>query len=130
METSVRLARPEEGPGTAGTRAPVLEPRAAAVDLQDAFRRLARALRPGDASTQDDLAQEMSLAALECAKPHTESYFLQLGVSRALNYLRWWDEPLCVPLQKKHEEIAAPEPQERPCVERCRKALEPLTGAA
>jgi|GEM_PF-4573151 len=76
------------------TSAPRLEPRAASVELQSEFQRMARLISPKDRSTQDDLVQEMTLAALECGKPNTRSYYLQLGVSRALNYLRWWTRPM------------------------------------
>src|SRR5262249_15013977 len=70
----------------------LLAPREAAVALQPDFRALARLLSRRDRSTRDDLVQEMSLAALECAESHTRSFFLRLGFSRALNYLRWWNK--------------------------------------
>ncbi|MCY3018224.1 MAG: hypothetical protein NTW87_04225 [Planctomycetota bacterium] len=106
------------------TRMPLLEARAAAVELQDTFRLLARALRPGDNSTQDDLVQEMCLGALKCSDAlHTRSYFLQLGVARALNYLRWWDEPLTGPLDAESDEPAAREKIAGPAKERCLEAV-------
>ena len=111
----------------AETETELLEPRDAAVKLLDRFRRFARLLTPGDKSTQDDLTQEMALGALRCKLPHTRSYFVQLGVGRALNYLRWWEQPLCVPLHTitEDEEPAAPEPVESEALERCEDALQP-----
>jgi hypothetical protein len=104
-------------------RTTLLMPRQAAVELQDTFRWLARALRPGDKSTQDDLVQEMSLGALNCGEPHTRSYFLQRGVSRAVDYLRWWDEPLTGPLEAESEELAAREKTADPATERCEESV-------
>ena len=72
----------------------VLEPRKAAVELLNEFRRLAAALSPRDRSTQDDLLQEMCLAALECSQPNQRSYYLWLAGWRAKDYLRWWLTPI------------------------------------
>ncbi len=71
-----------------------LHPRQAAVELQPDFRSIARQLCPGDLSTQDDLVQEMSLAALLCREPQTRSMFRWLAGWRAVDYLRWWTLPL------------------------------------
>ena len=84
----------------------LLDPRAAAVDLLDDFQRLAAALSPRDSSTQDDLVQEMCLAALECTQPNQRSYYLWLAGWRAKDYLRWWLTPM-----KRNE---ATEPEREP----------------
>lgn len=72
----------------------LLEPRMAAVELLTEFKRLATALSPHDRSTQDDLLQEMCLAALECSQPNQRSYYLWLAGWRAKDYLRWWLTPI------------------------------------
>lgn len=73
---------------------PLVEPRAAAVELLGEFKYIAAALSPRDKSTQDDLVQEMCLAALECAQPNRLSYYLWLAGWRAKDYLRWWLTPM------------------------------------
>lgn len=114
----------EDAAGPEPIGAPLIAPQDAAVNLRERFRSLARTLRPGDESTQDDLVQEASLAVLQCKTWHTESYYLQLGVSRALNYLRWWDDPRTGPLEESEEkEPAAKGPKQRPDLERCRAVL-------
>ncbi len=79
----------------------LIEPREAAIAMRDEFERLASALSPLDAATQDDLVQEMCLAALECSQASRRSYFSWLAGWRAKDYLRWWFLPM-----KRQEEMA------------------------
>ena len=64
-----------------------LSPAEAVLLLQTRFRRAARKLAR-DRNLADDLVQEMSLAVLYCKKPGTLSWFRQLGLWRAVDYLR------------------------------------------
>jgi len=75
-------------------REDLIEPRVAAVELIEDFKRLAKALSPRDLSTQDDLVQEMCLAALDCTAPNKRSYYTWLAGWRAKDYLRWWLTPM------------------------------------
>ncbi|HYG77808.1 MAG TPA: hypothetical protein VEK08_22570 [Planctomycetota bacterium] len=71
-----------------------LHPRDAAVELLHEFTVIARAMWPQDKSIQDDLVQEMALAAIHCREPHTPSFYCSLGAWRARDYLRWWLIPI------------------------------------
>jgi hypothetical protein len=55
---------------------------------QFSFRWRARQLAPGDPAMQDDLVQEMSLAALEYDKPADFDFLFELATNRAKNYLK------------------------------------------
>lgn len=68
----------------------LLEPRVAAVELLPEFRRMAKRLARGDRSTQDDLVQEMALAALQIKTPQTRGTYLEWGSWHAAHYLEWW----------------------------------------
>ena len=72
----------------------LIEPRAAAVELLPDFKRIAAALSPRDVSTQDDLVQEMCLAALDCKHANRLTYYKWLAGWRAKDYLRWWLSPM------------------------------------
>jgi hypothetical protein len=71
----------------------LIEPRVAAVKLLRDFRKLAREMAPDDWSTQDDLVQEMALAALKLRKPQRRMAYINLGYWHALDYLKWWYGP-------------------------------------
>ena len=71
-------------------KAPVhklIEPYEAVVKLQGSFRYWAVRMAPKNHALQDDLAQEMSLAVLQCDGASVRGYFIQRARSRALNYL-------------------------------------------
>jgi hypothetical protein len=74
----------------------MFEPRQAAVQLQSEYQRLAAVLSPADKSMQDDMVQEMSLAALQCTKPNSRKYYMYLAGWRARDYLRWWTTPIAI----------------------------------
>jgi hypothetical protein len=56
---------------------------------QFSFRWRAAQLAPRDAAMQDDLVQEMSLAALEYDKPADFDFLFELATNRAKNYLKY-----------------------------------------
>ncbi len=91
--------RRERGGSAARRSGELLEPRAAAVELIEQFTRIARALSPRDPSTQDDLVQEMCLAALECSSANTRAFFLSLGAWRAKDFLLRWKQGSKIPIQ-------------------------------
>lgn len=106
---STVLSVPEQGARFVDPRfgeEPLIAPRVAAIEMRDEFERLAFALSPLDKAMQDDLVQEMCLAALECTKSNRRSYFSWLAGWRAKDYLRWWFLPL-----NRQEELAA-EPED------------------
>ena len=65
----------------------LIEPYEAAVKLQGSFRYFAARMAPKNPALQDDLAQEMSLAVLQCEGTSVRGYFIRRARSRALNYL-------------------------------------------
>ncbi|MCZ7646913.1 MAG: hypothetical protein M5U26_16765 [Planctomycetota bacterium] len=71
----------------------LLEPREAAVRLLGDFRRIAAKLAPRDRALQDDLAQEMALAALQAPCAHRAAFFRGLGAWRARDHLRRLGDP-------------------------------------
>lgn len=71
----------------------MLEPRDAAELLLCDFRLVALDLCY-DRTLQEDLVQEMALAALKISGPHTRAYYLQLGRWRAKTYLRRFGDPV------------------------------------
>jgi hypothetical protein len=79
---------------TLAERAGLLTPGAAAVELLHEFKLIACALWPEDRSTQDDLVQEMALAALQVSDEHEPGFYCRLGAWRARDYLRWWLIPM------------------------------------
>lgn len=79
---------------TLAERAGLLTPCAAAVELLHEFKLIACALWPEDRSTQDDLVQEMALAALQVSDEHEPGFYCKLGAWRARDYLRWWLIPM------------------------------------
>lgn len=89
----------------------LIYPRVAAVELLPDFRALAKQMAPRDPSTQDDLVQEMALAALLLHEPQTRSTYRLLAVWRASNYLHWWRFPMFTAGDKrsKKERIVLPD---------------------
>ena len=85
---------------------------AAALELQDAFRRLAQHLRPGDAFLQDDLIQEMSLAVLLCAGEHKATYFITRALWRAKDFLRHLEAQHAADRDSRSQRILAQPPDE------------------
>lgn len=65
-----------------------LHPAEAAVALRKNFRQIAKKLAPKDRALQEDLAQEMALAALQCKRPAAGKFFCTLGEWRAKDFLR------------------------------------------
>jgi hypothetical protein len=86
-------------------------PNVAAVELLPEFRSLARQMAPGDKSTQDDLVQEMALAALLVREPQTVSTYRFVACWRAYKYLRWWRRRMLKPddKKKKREQYVLPD---------------------
>jgi hypothetical protein len=74
-------------------------PHVAALSLEKHFKVEAFKLRPEDWALQEDLAQEMALAVLECAGPQPISYFKEFARTRAVEYLLKWDEASRVPTE-------------------------------
>ncbi|MBI3831451.1 MAG: hypothetical protein HY291_18170 [Planctomycetes bacterium] len=70
-----------------------LHPVAAAVALRKFFRKTAKKLAPKDRAMQEDLAQEMALAVLQCKRPAARKFFCTLGEWRAKDFLRRYGDP-------------------------------------
>ena len=86
-------------------------PRVAALEMQPEFRSIARQLAPRDPSTQDDLIQEMTLAVLLINQPQTRSFYRVVACWRAIDYLRWWYDPLRLSQVSKDEEKPLTSPE-------------------
>jgi excisionase family DNA binding protein len=70
---------------------------------QFSFGWRARQLAPGDPAMQDDLVQEMSLAALEHNKPADFEFLFELAGNRAIDYLRYETARGMLPLSEARE---------------------------
>jgi hypothetical protein len=71
----------------------------AALILERHFKVEAFKLRPDDWALQEDLAQEMALAVLECAVPQHLSHFKEFARTRAVEYLLKWEEASRIPTE-------------------------------
>lgn len=76
-----------------------VQPHVAALRLEKHFKVEAFKLRPDDWALQEDLAQEMALAVLQCAEPQPISYFKEFARTRAVEYLLKWEEASRIPTE-------------------------------
>jgi DNA-directed RNA polymerase specialized sigma24 family protein len=70
---------------------------------QYSFGWRARQLAPGNPAMQDDLVQEMSLAALEYNEPANFEFLFELAGNRAIDYLRYEAARGMMPLSEARE---------------------------
>ncbi|HEY3323163.1 MAG TPA: hypothetical protein VGP72_22105 [Planctomycetota bacterium] len=105
----------------------LLYPRQAAVEMLNEFRSIARQLAPKDRSTQDDLVQEMAMAALLLRQPQTRSTFRFIAAWHAQNYLVWWYRPM---RKSKQKDDFAEEPEPTSLeLDRCAEAINVLAAS-
>jgi hypothetical protein len=90
-----------------------VQPEEAVSRLEKRFKAEAYRLRPLDWAMQEDLAQEMALAVLQCLEPQPLLHFKELARKQAIEYLRKWDEASKVPkefnLAQRIDEVDLPE---------------------